>query len=250
MKKIKWEVAIIYLYHHRHLHLHFNLRHRLLLLLHFLDQINMFHHLNLRHLAISIFNFHLHLPPPTFPSTDQLFGSHVMTKEKKEEEKEKVLDEIDDKIYELPDLPKLELGDQLLNTLGAEAEAIFEDNFVTSKELEEKTFENITQEYNFHEIRDAFDDAVVPHQLEFFYGGDNDNFIRACNFLSINEDNNEFVPFLCSDRSQNIMTNNSLSIHIESSNIFYQNFNTNENFYNVLLAQQDETKRIIPKRIA
>ena len=54
-----------------------------------------------------------------------------MTKEKKEEEKEKVLDEIDDKIYELPDLPKLELGDQLLNTLGAEAEAIFEDNFVT-----------------------------------------------------------------------------------------------------------------------
>ena len=33
-----------------------------------------------------------------------------MTKEKKEEEKEKVLDETDDKIYELPDLPNLELG--------------------------------------------------------------------------------------------------------------------------------------------
>ena len=46
------------------------------------------------------------------------------------------------------------------------------------------------------------------------------------------------------------MTNNSLSIHIESGNTFYQNFNTNENFYNFLLAQQDGTKRIIPKRIA
>ena len=54
-------------------------------------------------------------------------------KRKKEEEKEKVLDEIDDKIYELPDLPKLELEDQLLNTLGAEVEVILEGNFVTSE---------------------------------------------------------------------------------------------------------------------
>ena len=46
------------------------------------------------------------------------------------------------------------------------------------------------------------------------------------------------------------MTNNNLSIHIESGNIFPQNFNTNENFYSFLLAQQDETKKIIPKRIA
>ena len=46
------------------------------------------------------------------------------------------------------------------------------------------------------------------------------------------------------------MTNNSLSIHIESGNILYQNFNTNENFYNFLLAQQDETKAIVLKRIS
>ena len=48
-----------------------------------------------------------------------------MTKGKKEEEKEKIIDEIDDKIYEIPDLPKLELGDQILNTLGAERLRIF-----------------------------------------------------------------------------------------------------------------------------
>ena len=46
------------------------------------------------------------------------------------------------------------------------------------------------------------------------------------------------------------MTNNSLSNHIESGNIFYKIFNTNENFYSFFLAQQDETKKIIPKRIA
>ena len=46
------------------------------------------------------------------------------------------------------------------------------------------------------------------------------------------------------------MTNNSLSIHIETGKMFYQNFNKNENVYSFLLAQQDETKKIIPKRIA
>ena len=46
------------------------------------------------------------------------------------------------------------------------------------------------------------------------------------------------------------MTNNSFSIHIESGDIFYNNFNTEKNFYNFLLAQQDESKQVIPKRIS
>ena len=46
------------------------------------------------------------------------------------------------------------------------------------------------------------------------------------------------------------MTNNSLSIHIESGDIFYDNFNTNENFYDFVLAQQDESKQVMPKRIS
>ena len=46
------------------------------------------------------------------------------------------------------------------------------------------------------------------------------------------------------------MTNNSLLIHVESGNIFYQSFNTNENFYSFLLAQQDETKSIVSKQFS
>ena len=134
--------------------------------------------------------------------------------------------------------------------LGKEAEDILKEVFVNLKELENKTLENIKDEYNFDEIKDAFDDASVPKQLEFFYGGNNDNFIQACNFLSLNEDNNEFISFLCSDNRQNIMTNNSLFIHIESRNIFYQKSNTNENFCSFLLTQEDGTKAIIAKRIA
>ena len=88
------------------------------------------------------------------------------------------------------------------------------------------------------------------HNLNFFFDGDNDNLLNACNLIGLNEDNNEFVSFLCSDMGQNILTNNSLSIHVERGNIFYDNFSTNENFYNFLLAQQDETKWFIPKRIS
>ena len=84
----------------------------------------------------------------------------------------------------------------------------------------------------------------------FFFGVENDNFVHACNFLLLNEDNNEFISFLCSDMGQNIMTNNSLSIHVESGDTFYNDFNTSENFYNFLLAQQHESKLFISKGIS
>ena len=71
-------------------------------------------------------------------------------------------------------------------------------------------------------MKDAFDHAAVPAQLEFFHGGVNENFVTACNFLSPNEDNNEFASFLCSDKVQNILASNRSSIHVESGNIFYQ----------------------------
>ena len=86
--------------------------------------------------------------------------------------------------------------------------------------------------------------------LNFFFGSDNDNFLLTCNFLSLSEDNNEFVSFLWSDMGQNIMTNNILSIHIETGDIFYNDFNTKENLYNFLLTQQGEIKQFIPKRIS
>ena len=90
-----------------------------------------------------------------------------------------------------------------------------------------------------------------PPQLElFFFGGENENFVNASDFLSPKEDNNELISFLCPVMGQKIMTNNSLSIHVESGDIFYHDFNTKEHFHNFLFAQQDERKQIIPKRIS
>ena len=68
--------------------------------------------------------------------------------------------------------------------------------------------------------------------------------------MFLSENNNEFVSFLCSDMEQNVMTNNSLSIHIETGDTCYKAFNTKESFYNFLLATQDELKHFIPKRIS
>ena len=56
-----------------------------------------------------------------------------MTKERKEETKDKILQEFDDKNYEMPDLPKLEIGGGLLSALGTEAEDILQENFCKFK---------------------------------------------------------------------------------------------------------------------
>ena len=46
------------------------------------------------------------------------------------------------------------------------------------------------------------------------------------------------------------MKNNSLSIHVESGDIFHQNYNIGENFYNFLLAQQHDQTAFLPKKIS
>ena len=62
--------------------------------------------------------------------------------------------------------------------------------------------------------------------------------------------NREFGAFLMSDLGRQVMTENKLSIHVESWDIFYENHNTGENFYNFLLAQQNDNAAFIPKKFA
>ena len=88
--------------------------------------------------------------PGKFTPANNLFGSQTQTlTREKEETKDKVLQEIDEKIHEIPDLPKLELGNGLINVLGAEAKDILEDKFVNSKKLEDDALENIKEGYGF-----------------------------------------------------------------------------------------------------
>ena len=128
------------------------------------------------------------LSPLAFAPSNNLYGSQTQTlTREKEEIKNVVQKDLDDKIYELPnDPPNLELGDGLANILGPEAEDILDEGFINKKELENEVLENIKEEYDFEEIKDAFDEASVPHQLEFFYDSINQNFIQTCYFLSPN----------------------------------------------------------------
>ena len=136
-----------------------------------------------------------------------------MTREKEQENvvQESVQKELDDTIYKLPDISILELGDGLLNALGVEANSVLDSQFITKKEEEEVALEKIKEEYNFDAIKDAFDEGNVPPQVEFFYGGGNENFVQAVEFLSPSADNREFMTYLLSDLGQNVMNNNSLS---------------------------------------
>ena len=46
------------------------------------------------------------------------------------------------------------------------------------------------------------------------------------------------------------MTSNRLSIHVKTGKRFYENLNTVENFYNFLIAQQNEQAAFMPKNFS
>ena len=66
-----------------------------------------------------------------------------------------------------------------------------------------------------------------------------------CSRLGLNKDNGNFTDFLSLDIGSQILSKNMLSIHVETENIFYDNYNTNKSIYTFLLNQQDETKQVI-----
>ena len=56
-----------------------------------------------------------------------------------------------------------------MNVLSTGAEEILKDDYVSDKVLEDKTIEQIKDEYNFDEIKDAFDEREILTQLEIFF---------------------------------------------------------------------------------
>lgn len=91
-----------------------------------------------------------------------------MTKTKTKSEKEQVLEDIDTAIYEMTKIPQLDIVDPLLNFFSIDAEKSSTDDYVNAKKLQDKTLEQIKEEYNFDEIKDAFDVGKIFPQVEFF----------------------------------------------------------------------------------
>ena len=167
-----------------------------------------------------------------------------MTREEKVKEKADAQIAIDDVLYELPDNSELELGDGLLETLGDNAEDLFQADNITNKEEEDLILEKIKDEYSFEDIKNCLDEENDPENIYFFYGDESDNSLE---FIGLSPMNREFGAFLMSDLGRCVMVENKLSIHVESGDIFYENQNTGENYYKFLLAQENDDAAFIPK---
>ena len=68
--------------------------------------------------------------------------------------------------------------------------------------------------------------------------------------LGLTGDNSDFIEFLSSKMGEQIMQENSMSIHLEHGNLFYDNVNTQESVNDFLLIQQDENTQIKNRKIS
>ena len=134
--------------------------------------------------------------------------------------------------------------------MGVAAGDLLDAENITRQEEEDVVLEQIKEEYGFEDIKDAFDDGYVPDSVYFIYGTESENCAPAVEFLGPDADNKEFATFLLSDLGRQVMTPNRLSIHVETGDIFYENHNTGENFYNFLIAQQNEQPAFIPQKVS
>ena len=64
--------------------------------------------------------------------------------------------------------------------------------------------------------------------------------------LGVDEDGLEFLSYLQTDYCGELMRENKMKIHIETSNLFFDNENLNEIIYDFFLAQVDPTKKLMP----
>ena len=98
--------------------------------------------------------------------------------------KNKTKQEIDDFLYELPDtgMPTLELGDKLIEILGAEAEDLFNSNAPPAKkEQEDEVLKNIIDEHNIDRMKNTMDEtSQVPENIYFFLRRKQSTICRRC----------------------------------------------------------------------
>ena len=110
--------------------------------------------------------------PPNISTSgigNNLFGSQAATAVR--ENKTKPQQEVDDFLYELPDnMPELELGDGLVETLGTEAEDLFNLRAPPAKkEEEDEILKDLMDKYNVEDIKDTMDETgQVPESIYFF----------------------------------------------------------------------------------
>ena len=93
-------------------------------------------------------------------------------------------------------------------------------------------------------------EGKLPEQLRFFSSGNsgiNELRIHATNKLNseLNKSNKAFLDYLTSHYAREILAKNKMEIHLDTGNIYHSNTNLEESTYDFLLAQQNETKKLL-----
>ena len=116
-------------------------------------------------------NAKIRAPPPNISTCgigNDLLGSQAASAIR--ENKTKTHKEVDDFLYELPEkMPDLELGDELVNTLGTEAQSLFDKDSLTKKEEEDEVLKNLMEEYDIENIRDTIDELLKFQKVFIFF---------------------------------------------------------------------------------
>ena len=102
---------------------------------------------------------------------------------------------------------------------------------------------------NAQEMIAELDRLKLPDQLKIFEGGrgEKDLLLQKMrkNIGSLSKSSLDFLDYLSSNYGKELLHKNKLKIHLESGEIFHNNVNTGENFYNFFSDQEDETKKIV-----
>ena len=155
----------------------------------------------------------------------------VVEKAKHEEEVEKIT----------PAAPLLEYFNRV--------DEILRPNFIWQKEQEKEQLENVKREYQIDILTDHIDSGQVPEILDFYFGGENKNFLEKINSLKPNQETAFFIDFLMTDFGSQLMKENNLSIHIQAGDLYYNGTNMGESIYNLVLAQNDSSKKIVKEKL-
>ena len=124
------------------------------------------------------------------------------------------------------------------------APAILDDkDFQIKQEIKKQKDDEINEEINLTRLKYQIDAGEIPREIKFYFGGENYSFFVMCSQLGLNKDNENFIDFLSLDIGSQIFRENMLWINIETGNIFYDNYNTNESIHSFLLTSRMKQNR-------
>ena len=93
------------------------------------------------------------------------------------------------------ELEKINLSDPLLKYFNR-ADEILKTDLVWQKEQEKKELENFKKEYQIDMLTDQIDSDRVTEILEFYFGGENKNFLEKIRDLKPNQETAILIDFL------------------------------------------------------